>query len=81
MSEVDSEINSSKEVCSDESEEKCEGEIAGAAKFHKVTSLDSGINIPDCWTLDQKEDFCHKNEWLIVKIKNWGAKVARKLEN
>uniref|UniRef100_A0A8D2KSJ0 HAT C-terminal dimerisation domain-containing protein n=1 Tax=Varanus komodoensis TaxID=61221 RepID=A0A8D2KSJ0_VARKO len=34
---------------------------------------------PDCWTYDQKNDFCLKNEWLCVCKMKLGYKPCRKV--
>lgn len=34
---------------------------------------------PDCWTLEQKSDFCKKYDWLIVHNKKLGCKVCREV--
>ena len=34
---------------------------------------------PTCWTLDQRNDFCGKYDWLSIRIKNLVASLAKKL--
>ena len=34
---------------------------------------------PSCWTLEQKTDFCAKNEWLCFQEKKLGCTTCRKV--
>ena len=34
---------------------------------------------PSCWTLEQKTDFCSKNEWLCFREKKLGCTTCRKV--
>lgn len=41
--------------------------------------IDSDNDLPSCWTLEQKTEFCSKNEWLCVRRKKLGCTVCRKV--
>lgn len=58
------------------SKEKSENEIACVTNVPYTCTTNNrpslNCDLPDCWSLEQKEDFCRKNEWLIVQNKKLG---------
>ena len=51
---------------------------------HVVVAAASNVEdeeeaLPDCWNPSQKEDFCKKNEWLVLKNKKIGCKICKQV--
>lgn len=44
-----------------------------------ATCSNIGTDIPDCWDLEKKQDFCNKYDWLVVNNKKLGCKTCKKV--
>ena len=37
------------------------------------------LHLPDCWSMQQKQEFCENKDWLIVKQKKLGCTICKQI--
>ena len=46
-----------------------------------ITIEQTDTDWPACWTLDQRNDFCKKHDWLSIRLKKLGCIPREKVGN